>query len=269
MQTLIVIIPFKGKLSDNRSKLSKNFTKLGWFLISCCIVTTICTVIFFILTDSEEEKSKLTLSTQLQVRDSLHQQRIIEAGKSYTEKLDSSNKNTIEALAKYGLKYDTAQKKIEKLVSDSSKRNITIIQGNDPIFGLCSDNGIRIKEKHGDTLDLIFSYCYKYSPANLTLSLYTVGVIGGQFILIGKMNNYFSKKNGFEIDGGFEDQLTVLNGSKSSKLYFYLTGSYTKKGNGKIIVIDEVNGYDLNVNESGFPSDKIKENIKSFVNTIK
>ena len=269
MQTLIVIIPLKGKLSDNRTKFPKNFTKLGWFLISCCVVTTICTIIFFILTDREEEKGKLILSTQLQQRDSIHQQKIIEAGKSYTAKLDSSNKNTIEALAKYGLKYDTAQKRIEKLVSDSSKRNITIIQGNDPVFGICSDKGIRIQEKHGDTLDLVFSYCYKYSPANLKLSLYTVGAIGGQFILIGKMNNYFSKKNGLEIDGAFEDQLTVINGSKSSKLFFYITGTYTKQGNSKVINIDEVYSYDITSNKSGFSSDKIKENIKSFVNTIK
>ncbi|MEJ8816434.1 hypothetical protein [Lacibacter sp. H407] len=114
MQTLIVIIPLKGKLSDNTSKFTKNFTKLGWVLISCYIVTTFCTVIFFLVTDAEEEESKSSLFSQLQERDSIHQQRIIEAGKSYTEQLNSSNKNTIEALAKYGLKYDTAQKTIEK-----------------------------------------------------------------------------------------------------------------------------------------------------------
>jgi hypothetical protein len=128
MQTFIVTIPLKGKLSDNRHKFPKNFTKLGWMLITCCIVTMACTILVFIVTGKEEEKSKLTLSNQLKERDSLHQQRIIEAGNRYIGKLDSSDKKTIEALAKYGLKYDTAEKRIEKLVRDSLNRKVTIVK---------------------------------------------------------------------------------------------------------------------------------------------
>ena len=139
MQALIVIIPLKGKLSDNRYKFPKYFTNRGYFLISCCVVTVIATVSVFFITEREERLSKRILDQQLKERDSIHQQKIVEAGKQYIEELDKSNKNTVEVLAKYGLHYDSLQNKIVKLIRDSANADVPYLS----ICGYRSDEFYR------------------------------------------------------------------------------------------------------------------------------
>jgi hypothetical protein len=48
LQAFIVIIPLRGKLSDNRRKFPNNFTWRGYSLIGCCILTIVCTSIVFL-----------------------------------------------------------------------------------------------------------------------------------------------------------------------------------------------------------------------------
>ncbi len=52
-----------------------------------------------------------------------------------------------ESLAKYGLKYDSTQKVITKLILDSTKRTTTIINRNEPAIDFCADNGVLLIDK--------------------------------------------------------------------------------------------------------------------------
>ena len=265
MQAFIVVIPLKGRLSDNRFKFPKNFTRLGYFLISCCLATIICTILLFNISEKEQAKSESKLAIQIHESDSIHQQRIVEAGKSYLDKLDISNIKTITALAEYGLKYDTAQKRIERLVSDSTKKNTIIVQGNDPILGICTDKGIKLEKKLGDTLHFILTYCHKYSPANVKISLYALGEVGDKFKLISKTENYFSKASVLEVDGAFEIPTNVVNSTKSSTIFFYVIRTFTKQGGDKIFNYDDVYSFSLPEREAGFAIDNVKEAIKTLV----
>ncbi len=164
MQALIVIIPLKGKLSDNRYKFPRNFTKRGYLLISCCIVTMIATISVFFITEREERVNKTILTQQLKERDSIHQQKIVEAGRQYIEELDKSNKNTVEALAKYGLHYDSLQNKVVRLIRDSSRTDIPYLEvcgysfqdfyrNNDSIkfpIALCNNQGTVASKIHAN-----------------------------------------------------------------------------------------------------------------------
>ena len=82
-------------------------------------------------------------------------------------KYDTSTRNIIDALAKYGLKYDTAQQRIEKLVKDSANRKTTIILRDNPIVRLCLDSGLVLKKATSDSLHYQFRICGRSASAIL------------------------------------------------------------------------------------------------------
>jgi hypothetical protein len=77
---------------------------------------------------------------------------------------DESNEKIVttftSALAKYGLKYDSAQKIIQKLVRDSSRKQI--IYGNHPELSV---SNIELLKKTADSIDFRISFVTKQSEA--------------------------------------------------------------------------------------------------------
>lgn len=68
-------------------------------------------------------------------------------------RLQESKRQTIDALAQYGLKYDTAQKRIEKLVKDSSR--VMIVKGIEPLIKFCASSPISfIKSNNTDSVTI-------------------------------------------------------------------------------------------------------------------
>lgn len=141
-QILIIILPFLGKISDNRRSFSKKFTKLGYVLIVCCIFSLISSLLLVRISQNAEQKSKVELQKALFERDRINQ-----------HKIDLANKNLYDAFAKYGLKYDVAEKRISKLVKDSAR--INVINGEQPY--LYVDEIKAIKKKNEIEFEITFA----------------------------------------------------------------------------------------------------------------
>lgn len=273
LQAFVVIIPLKGKLSDNRRKFPYNFTVKGYLIILCCLLTMTCTTLIFIITDKADERSRQILFNQLRSSDSLHQQRIINSGNKYINKLDSSDKNTIELLAKYGLKYDSSQNIIAKLIKDSTKRNVTIVNGEDPVLMLCSGNGIKKAVFNGDTLILNILLCSEKSTSKIKQLQLTILSTNGtyltsnkyDFILIKKAHNIQNKYSQIESNSSTEIETIYFHVLNQNMIYVRMTGEYTNFDNSKQFPIDIIYGYDIRNKKFGTASIEQDEKIRKFL----
>ena len=259
MQGLIAIIPLKGKLSDNRFDFPKNFTRLGYSLIVCCIITMICTILLFSKSEKEEDEYKTILKSELSTRDSIHQKRIDQANEKYILKLDSNNKNTIELLAKYGLKYDSSQKVIAKLVQDSSKRNITIINGDDPVLMFCSGSGIYDVIHRKDTLFFKIKLCSEKATSKIEeLKVTTLGSKSNyldpdpnNFKLLGKDKIIQDKYSQVESNSISEIEINYSPVPYYSMIFVRIYGTYYNSDKSKKFTIDVIYGYDIEYKKFG------------------
>lgn len=265
MQVLIVLIPIKGKLKDNRYRFPKNFTSLGYLLISCCIITTLSTISIFIISENEEKNSKAELSSRLAERDSINQTKMNNVVSIYSDKIDSSNKITIEILAKYGLKYDSVQNRIEKLIKDSTKKNVTIIQENLPVINVCSENGIKLKKSYKDSFDLEINFCYNYSPAKININVAVLMPRNGKWYLVGKVDNFIKRDSPLDLEGAIGKLLPLIVANTSNTLYFKINGNYTNKKGDLTYIINDVVTFNIAKQEQGLALDNIKNEIDKFL----
>jgi len=242
MQLIIAIIPIKGKLSTEK-RFPKNFTLRGYILIISCIITTICTILLFWKSEYDDNESQLILKKELKSRDSLNDLSISTANKNYVIKLDSSGKKTIELLAKYGLKVDSAQHRIEKLVLDSTKIVNKIYNSEDPVFELCN---VTVESKTKDSIHFKHFYC---SEDATSYSIdFTLDVLcrtsKDEFFYIWKnrriiQSNSIIKKSKYSSIG-----MSIPTIPEARHYIFYIKGTY-KKFDGKVIQIDEITTYDF------------------------
>jgi len=265
MQALIVIIPLKGKLSDNRSKFPRNFTKLGYSLIVFCIITIICTILLFTTSEQEQKNTQKLLQTELKNRDSINQNKIDAANEKYIFKLDSSDKNTIKLLAQYGLKYDSSEKRIEKLVTDSANKHITIINSEDPIFNLCD---VEVVNKNTDSITFKLIFCSRDATS------YNIDFKLDFFSKIGRGDEYFYIYRNLKIlppntninKDKFQSIEMGIKNFNTSAYFFHLRGTY-KKFDGKLLILDNIVSFDFVDPKPhfGMPNAIEYEKIKKFI----
>jgi hypothetical protein len=273
MQAFIVIIPLKGKLSDNRHKFPKNFTRLGYSLIVCCFITLACTIILYFLSEEEEKAGQELLQYQLRNRDSVHQNLITEANKHYIVTLDSSNKATMELLAKYGLKYDSSQKVIAKLVRDSSKRSTTIIRAEDPELSLCPENGITDVFNRNDTLLLKLRFCSSKSTSRIEILKLTTVIAQGDYMnlkpdnirVIDKNRTIQDSYSQVESSSATVIQMRYPNVLNANMVYVRIHGTYTNVDKTKKFKVDILHGYDIRHKQYGSVSPILSDRIRALL----
>lgn len=274
MQAFIVIIPLRGKLSDNRFNFPKSFTKLGYWLIACCVITILSTVGLFFLSEKEENESRKSLSTQLAQRDSIHQMNIDNANVRYVHTLDSSNKETIRLLAEYGLQYDSSQKVIEKLVRDSSKRNLTIVEN--PELSFCASDGINDVTFRNDTLFLKVNLCSAKSISRIdSLKITTLvcdgdynGLIPGSLKLVSK--DYLVEDDDSQVESNSKTivQMRYPRAPKGNMVYIRLKGTYKNQDQSKVFKVDIVHGYDIKNKQYGSATPIPNRLIRTFIESL-
>ena len=242
MQLFIAIIPINGDLK-NEERFPKNFTVRGWLLILCCAITTICTIFLFIKSDSDDDDNKIELQTGLKVRDSVNQLKIDKANEEYVIKLDKNNTNTIELLAKYGLKVDSAQLRIAKLVQDSARVVKKYYNTEDPIFSLCN---VTIVSQKNDSISLKHYYCSEDATSysiDFTLDIFCI-TTKNEFIEIWKNKRIVQPNTIIKKDKDQNIRMTLPWIPNAKQYIFNIKGSY-KKFDGKIIPLDEITAYDF------------------------
>jgi hypothetical protein len=253
MQFLIVIIPLKGKMTDGRLNFP-HLTKKGKYLVTCCIATLIASIWLFIRIDNDENESQQKFENDLKIE-------LKKANDSYNSKMDLSNKNTIEILAKYGLKVDSSQKRIEKLVKDSTNIVTKIYNSEDPDFGMYNIETIK---RTTDTLKikLIFSSNDATSyKVNFKMDIAVIDLKGKLKVILRNFNtlapNVTMNKN-----KGLSHEVSFSNPNYHS-IIFRLKGDYYKFDH-KRIILDKLYSYEINkpTPTFGIPNNKRFDDIK-------
>lgn len=118
---LIGFLSSTGPLIDPSQKFYKFITARGYFVICCGVLIVSLPVIQYHFSEQEAKKENDEREKRIKL--------------NYEEK----TKDIIKSLANYGLKYNEAQKVIERLVRDSMRT--TIIQSESPTLILSDEQG--------------------------------------------------------------------------------------------------------------------------------
>lgn len=158
------------------------------------------------------------------------------------DKYDSSSKDIIKALARYGLKYDAAQQKIEKTIRDSLKT------GPEPVLTLDPEDKISVYKN--DTFEYTFKVNLLSRDAGstgfkLNVAIYASTFLSGPYKLMGKPIMVFSQSTKFAANDG---QGIYVGATKirAYVLYFFrIYGTYKNLKDNHEIPIDNVYVYNF------------------------
>ncbi len=172
--------------------------------------------------------------------------------KFYSNRNDSTNRSNtltyIDELAKYGLHYDSAEKRIEKLVKDSLNNEI-------PDFGVISNkDAIQAHFINKDSITGQIELENKGNcPINLILDLYIIPYTEGEFQIPMKFATHRNevvniKEPLVDYFGTF-----ISQNIKPTYFYFFLKGKYSTLNNKISNPLNLICRYDFEDNAWGIP----------------
>lgn len=180
-----------------------------------------------------------------------------------------SKNETIDALAQYGLKYDTTQRRIEKLVKDSSR--VMIVKGIEPLIKFCANSPVSVISSN--IIDSVtIKVCNEGAVSrNITMRF---------FLFVSKansVNSYESLEYLFDYKGlitpfslGYPEwrnfSIPFKKEIENFNLHILVTGSYTNSDGSKTFLIDDALYFDFTTKQHKFPTDRgsrLKEVLKA------
>ncbi|HRP33304.1 MAG TPA: hypothetical protein PKV73_15500 [Agriterribacter sp.] len=251
--SIITFVSTTEKIIDIECKGIKKIKKGGWILLAAFIATIILSITQYFKTKSDENKSILRSKSELHQRDSIAESKRLE-----------SNKQIVDALAKYHLSYVDSLKKVVKVLRDSS-RNITNIISEDPVTIKLDYPPVILDSSDG--IKRYFSIILK----NFKGEAYNVNV---QFKILKKIDNRYlpiisNMGTGIRNHSISEnEQLGMMVGLYSSEnavIYFHVYGNYESFNKTKY-TLDGYCGYNIDLKE-GFiltagQLDEVKDKFK-------
>ncbi|MFP9099960.1 hypothetical protein ACLI09_13000 [Flavobacterium sp. RHBU_24] len=261
-QLIAIIMPLTGTLSDRRRRpYYKILTWRGYTIVVSSFFALLCTIAIFIITDSESNSNDAALKKQLKIRDNEHAKAIKQAGMEYIDRLGANQRETAEALAKYGLKYDKTKEEIIKIAkSDTLRQHLA------PYIDL-ADDGIKLDSINKTNTISYFKFRMKntISPAkNTLLNLY---ILEGANNLIRFKKDAFVMLSGndFAFDSIMESNIYEIPiREDADKVFFYFYGTYMDMSN-KHYELKRVYYFDLKTKSYGLPSTFDFLNIKEIL----
>lgn len=243
---IVLILPFTGKVHDSRRKWLKGFTIRGW--VVC--VAFIASIVVNYLKDLQGD---INDAQKIQVVKNEKKQDSAIARKN----TDESNAKIITtfttALAKYGLKYDSSQKVIKKLVLDSSKKIYYNEVKPDIDF-----NETKLIEYKNDSLKFSFKLICKDAAAeHVYLKSQTMFVEHGRYVKLSPDTMFFPSNIKLSKNSVYLIKRPVVVNLKKidfEKIYFYMTGSYIF--NKITYPVEQLIFYDIQTSECGIPGNK-------------
>lgn len=249
----VLVLPFTGKIYDGRRKLIGKIRQRGWYTI----------IAFGISVSLGVDKDKQAKKDQSadKSRDSIQRLKNDSINHRFTEESNAKIVNTFAtSLAKYGLKYDSAQMIIEKLVKDSSKRTIQIIQRSNPKIEITS---IKVDSiKNGNYFLKILLECSSDAAYNIRLKCYTIYKYkNGNYVFIkGTFENIFNLGDE-AIAGGIITPFVTLHPSLPIRdILIFVKGTYENQTKQSFTYSDIV-GYDFDFNVFGRMPDSTSKKI--------
>ena len=162
-----------------------------------------------------------------------------------------------EGLAKYGLKFDTVRHRIEKLVRDSTKRNVTIVEN--PELSLCPIDGLYDIFYRTDTLFFKLNFCSAKAISIVDSLKVTILVADGDInVFMPKSlkivnQDILIEDNGGQIESNSKTgiQLHFPHAPIGNMVYVKVYGTYKNQDRSKTMSIDVLYGFDIKNNQYG------------------
>jgi hypothetical protein len=266
-----ILVFTSGFISASYELRDKNINGFWRSLTSSGKLVIVLTIATLVLTVAQFSYTSYTSAKELIKRDSIiradYAKSVEGIRRAYSlssdtlkKKYDSSTKDIIKALAQYGLKYDTAQKRIEKLVHDSLRTtpdpvltfdDVPIEVKSDIIKGLAFTIHIVSRDAASRDFNINVATC----ESNALSGPYLNGINGRLFHFDGKLST----------DQGATPTVYVI-GSRFKKLIFFrVYGTYKSLKSDLQIRIDEVAVYNLETNSSYIVFGNTRLAVKQFL----
>ena len=226
----------------------RRITKKGWVFLVVALITIALYIIQFHLNEKEIAKRE----------------------KAFENKLDANKEKIIETftdgLAKYGLKYDSSRRRIEKLIKDSAQRKTVIINKSEPFLSLCQDRPIHLENITQTNYKFVLHICNSSAPSrNIDAIVYVVSVDSLNRLYFTKELDLFQSKAQLDKNAHIEQQLLVPNLRKYRICYFLIKGSWTNVSEKNKYEIDEIYHYNLETGNSGGITSSHERQIRLFL----
>jgi cell division protein FtsL len=249
-------------LSNDESKTKQIFkkrvnkklsTKGKWFIVAILLTT-----VFAFFQFLQNDRDKLDLKNEREKSES-----------KISNRVDSSRKvlfkDLSDALAKQNLLFDSAQKRIEKLVRDSTSRVTNYIQQEtQPQVSLClGDSSIRVEQIRANGLMFRLRVCGYNNTAKKVRSIaYIVGAKQGQYHLLKKQTIISN-----ETLLSFEDNVVFIpvENTNGINIFFFYVEYEFENTKGKKITNTDVGQFTLSTGISGKANAEFKNQILQFL----
>ena len=242
IQVVIALLPSLGRLYHEENGVSSYKTTIwGKTLLVSSILGLLFTIGLYLYSENKEGENKQELKNELAKRDSL----------SHLE-IEQSKNETIEALAKYGLKYDSAKKEIITFIKGS-----TNAKDEKTVIGICpSDIGIVTERISDKEIHLDIRFCnFGNNPAykvNITAEVLVKKDETLQHNEFGKSpyNLTISNQTTYVMKGKLN--VNTIKWTEDT-LYLFLKGVYSNYQNTSKQIFRELYVYDYTKNQWGLP----------------
>lgn len=259
-----------GKVLDRRRKGINIITKRGWIIIAVNLGVIILSVTQYFFNENDLKQKDKEATKKQTIRDSILKSNYDSSLYVLKNKFDTSNLYTIatisQTLGKYGYLFDSAQKRLVKIISDSSKTKI-IVQA-DPIVSICSFEGIKLtKTENGLNYFDILLCSEEAGSTGFNINI---------FIVLSDSipsNNYFYFKGNLKIrervqiakDAAYVQHFNFSDKILFSFLYVYVSGTYTNIDRSKSYKIDDIYYYNKVGHTSGMVEGETRNKIITYI----
>ena len=263
-----IFLTAKALYENSKVQFLQNANRREKIILIISIVALIATQFKSCSESKINKKKEQAFSDTLTIREKRYRQHIDSLSQNFAKLIGSSKDSTIVALAKYGLKYDTAQQRIEKLIKDSSQKKITnIISSTDPSIGL-DKPAITVDSSIGNN-ELMVSINiknFKGSAYNVKAAAIGIHEINDRFIIV-PSSIPFSFEN-VKLEENEDMPLVAkirFRGTPKGYLYFFITGSYTNADKSKTFNIEQIRVIDFEEKNQGTPYTKKNQLLRQFL----
>lgn len=193
--------------------------------------------------------------------------------RSDTEKSNRGLLKTFtETLIQYGLKYDSTEKKIAKIVKDSLNQVTNNNYGTNPTLSISPNEGIKyLNNINGDNFRFHFSN-ESATSKNINISIYCCVIKIVDYTNFKKDLKFLFRDDQFKVNYQMiKDQISTIHintgfvADSTSNYYFLVKGSYSNSDNSKIFYLDQLYVFNFEKKKYGGTTEPINSVIRKIL----
>lgn len=265
---LTAIIPLMakpGQIFNRTYKWYKRIRGTGYIIIAISALGIYFNILQNTYNDQKNEEKETKLKESL--------------NKSYKSSLDTMRNNftnsskeiinvVVSSLGKYGFKADSANRRLVRIVRDSSKTKI--VMPTQPVVRLCPDSGISLNKRTKNEYIFNSSFCSldagsrKFNFSIKSVYQDSLGILhyGGNAKIF-PQSIILYKDSQFKTTFGYK--VSVGQMPKIVEVYLYVIGTYENLDGSKIFPLDELYVYNLDDNTFRILSNEKRDEIVNFI----